>query len=73
MTVAGSAAAFGVAAGLGLVTGPEPTRFDLILRLAAVGFVWLLTSAFASIVLRIAELGSIIRLMLDLIRRPRPA
>ncbi len=73
MTVAGSAAAFGVAVGLGLVTGPEPSRLDLILRLVAVGFVWLLTSAFAAIVLRIEELGSIIRLMLDLLRRPRPA
>jgi hypothetical protein len=55
------------------VTGPEPSRFDLILRLVAVGFVWLLTSAVVAIALRIEELGSIIRLMLDLIRRPRPA
>jgi putative peptidoglycan lipid II flippase len=73
MTVAASAAAAGVNAGLGLAMGPDPGRLELIARLAIVGTVWLLTSAAAALVLRIDELGSIIRLMLDLLRRPRAA
>jgi hypothetical protein len=35
--------------------------------------VWLLTSAAIAVVLRIAELPSMIGLMVDLIRRPRQA
>jgi putative peptidoglycan lipid II flippase len=73
VAVAGSAAAYGVAAGLGLVAGSDPSRLELIGRLLVVGLVWLLTSAGASIVLRITELDAIIRLMLDLLRRRRPA
>jgi putative peptidoglycan lipid II flippase len=73
MTVAASAAALGVGAAIGLIGGADPSRLGLIVRLLIVGTVWLLTSAFGAIVLRIDELGSIIRLMLDLLRRPRPA
>ncbi len=73
VAVAGSLAAAGVLAGLDLALGPDPDRLGLIVRIAIVGVVWLLTSAAASLVLRIGELSSIIGLMLDLIRRPRPA
>ena len=73
MAIAGSVAALGVNEGLDLAMGSEPGRLALIVRLAGVGIVWLLTSAAAAIVLRIGELGSIIGLMLDLLRRPRAA
>jgi putative peptidoglycan lipid II flippase len=73
VTVVGSLAAAGVAAGLTLAMGGHPGRLDLIVRMVAVGVVWLLTSAAAALVLRITELGAIIGLMLDLIRRPRRA
>jgi hypothetical protein len=73
LTIAASAAAFGVNEGLRLVMGAEPGRIELIVRLVVVGVVWLLTSVLGSILLRVEELGSIIRLMLDLLRRPRAA
>jgi hypothetical protein len=41
--------------------------------MAVVGVVWVLTSAAAAAVLRIAELPAMIALMLDLVRRPRGA
>jgi hypothetical protein len=62
-----------VAAGLTLVMGADPGRFDLVVRIVVVGIVWLLTSAALALVLRIDELTSIIGLMLDLLRRPRRA
>jgi putative peptidoglycan lipid II flippase len=73
LTIVASGAAFGVNEGLKLVMGADPGRLELIVRLVAVGVVWLLTSVFMAIVLRVEELGSIIRLMLDLLRRPRAA
>jgi hypothetical protein len=73
VTIGGSAAAAGVAAGLGLALGGDPSRVELIGRMAAVGIVWLLTSAAIATVLRITELRSMIDLMLDLLRRRRPA
>jgi putative peptidoglycan lipid II flippase len=73
VTVGGSLAAAGVLAGLTLAMGSNPGRLDLIVRMIAVGIVWLLTSAALSVVLRIGELTSMIGLMLDLIRRPRQA
>ena len=73
VTIGGSLAAAGVAAGLTLAMGDHPGRLDLIVRMVAVGVVWLLTSVAVSLVLRITELGAIIGLMLDLIRRPRRA
>jgi hypothetical protein len=73
VAVGGSLAAAGVAAGLTLAMGANPGRLELVVRIVIVGFVWLLTSAAVSAVLRIGELNSIIALMLDLIRRPRAA
>jgi len=73
LTIVASGAAFGVNEGLKLVMGADPGRLELIIRLVVVGLVWLLTSVFMAIVLRVEELGSIIRLMLDLLRRPRAA
>jgi putative peptidoglycan lipid II flippase len=73
VTIAASFAAAGVQAGLTLAMGPDPGRSGLIVRAIAVGIVWLLTSAAASLVLRIGELSSIIALMSDLLRRPRRA
>jgi putative peptidoglycan lipid II flippase len=73
VTIGGSLAAAGVAAGLTLVMGADPGRFDLVVRIVVVGIVWLLTSAALALVLRIDELTSIIGLMLDLLRRPRRA
>ena len=73
VTIAGSLAAAGVQAGLTLAMGTDPGRSGLIVRAVVVGFVWLLTSAAASVVLRIGELTSIIALMSDLLRRPRRA
>ncbi len=73
VAIAGSLAALGVLEGLRLALGDDPDRIGLVVRMTIVGVVWLLTSAVASLVLRIGELPSIIGLMLDLIRRPRPA
>jgi putative peptidoglycan lipid II flippase len=73
VTIGGSLAAAGVAAGLTLVMGADPGRFDLVIRIVVVGIVWLLTSAALALVLRIDELTSIIGVMLDLLRRPRRA
>jgi putative peptidoglycan lipid II flippase len=73
VTIAGSLAAAGVQAGLTLAMGTDPGRTGLIVRAVVVGIVWLLTSAAASLVLRIGELTSIIALMSDLLRRPRRA
>ena len=73
VAIAGSLAAAGVLAGLGLALGAGPDRLGLIVRIAIVGTVWLLTSAAAAVLLRIGELRAIIGLMLDLIRRPRRA
>jgi putative peptidoglycan lipid II flippase len=73
MTTVASVAAWGVNQGLELAFGSSPGRIELIGRLAAVGIVWLLTSAGAALVLRIGELRAIIALMLDLLRRPRSA
>jgi hypothetical protein len=44
-----------------------------VLRMTVVGLVWLVTSGAAAVLLRIGELNAIIGLMLDLLRRPRPA
>ncbi|HET7031203.1 MAG TPA: murein biosynthesis integral membrane protein MurJ [Candidatus Limnocylindrales bacterium] len=71
MTIIASAAAAAIAAGLDLVGGSDPSRLGLIVRLAVVGTVWLLTSAFLAVALRIGELNAMIGLMLDLLRRPR--
>ena len=71
--ILGSLAAAGVLAGLTLATGTDPGRIGLVIRIMIVGVVWLLTSAAVALVLRIGKLGSIIGLMLDLIRRPRRA
>ena len=60
-------------AGLDLALGPDPGRSGLVVRIVVVGLVWLLTSAAVAVVLRIAELPAMIGLMLDLIRRRRPA
>jgi putative peptidoglycan lipid II flippase len=73
VAVGGSLAAAGVLAGLTLAMGADPGRLELLVRMMLVGVVWLLTSAGLAVVLRIGELGSIIGLMLDLIRRPRRA
>jgi putative peptidoglycan lipid II flippase len=72
VAVGGSAAAAGVAAGLGLALGAD-TTFALVVRIGIAGAVWLLASAAIAVVLRIAELTSMIGLMADLIRRPRRA
>ena len=73
VAIAGAAAAAGVLAGLDLATGSDPSRLGMIVRSVIVGFVWLVSSAAAAVVLRIGELGAIIGLMSDLIRRPRRA
>jgi putative peptidoglycan lipid II flippase len=73
VTIGGSLAAAGVAEGLRLAMGADPDRLGLIVRMLIVGIVWVLTSAAIAVVLRIAELPSMIGLMVDLIRRPRRA
>ena len=73
VTIGGSLAAAGVAEGLRLAMGADPDRLGLIVRIVIVGLVWLLTSAAIAVVLRIGELTSMIGIMADLIRRPRPA
>ena len=73
VAVGGSLAAAGVAAGLGLVSGPTASVGGLILRIGIAGIVWFLTSTAIAAVLRIGELASMIELMADLIRRPRRA
>ncbi len=73
VAIGGSLAAGGVAAGLALALGSDPSRGGLILRMTIVSVVWLLTSAGIASVLRITELPAIIALMLDLVRRPRGA
>jgi putative peptidoglycan lipid II flippase len=73
VTIGGSAAAAGVAAGLGLALGANASIVVLLVRIAIAGLVWLLTSTAIAAVLRIGELTSMIGLMADLIRRPRRA
>jgi hypothetical protein len=73
VAVGGSLAAAGVEAGLSLAMGADPGRLGLIVRMIAVGTVWLLTSALLAVVLRIGELAAMIGLMSDLVRRPRRA
>ena len=73
VAIGGGLAAAGVAAGLTLAMGADPGRAALIVRIAVVGFVWLLTSAAIALVLRIGELPAMIGLMADLIQRPRRA
>jgi putative peptidoglycan lipid II flippase len=73
VAVGGSAAAAGVAAGMGLVLGADPSKIGLVVRIGVAGTVWLVTSAAVAVVLRIGELTSMIGLMGDLIRRPRRA
>ena len=73
VAIGGALAAAGVAAGLILVQGADPGRAGLVVRIAIVGVVWLLTSGAVSLLLRIGELNAMIGLMLDLIRRRRPA
>ncbi len=73
VTIGGSLAAAGALAGLTLAMGDHPGRLEVLIRITIVGIVWLLTSAAASLVLRIGELPSMIALMLDLLRRRRPA
>jgi len=73
VAIAGGLAAAGVGAGLTLAVGPDPGRAALLVRIIAVGSVWLLTTAAIAAVLRIGELTSMIELMADLIRRPRRA
>ncbi|MDQ3128464.1 MAG: murein biosynthesis integral membrane protein MurJ, partial [Chloroflexota bacterium] len=73
VAIAGSAAAAGILAGLTLAAGGAPSRLELVIRIAVVGTVWLLSSAVAASVLRIAELRAIIGLMSDLLRRRRAA
>jgi len=73
IAIGGGLVAAGVAAGLSLVTGPDLGRVQLFIRIAIVGFVWLLTSAAIAAVLRVGELTAMIALMRDLVRRPRGA
>jgi putative peptidoglycan lipid II flippase len=74
VAVGGALAAAGVGAGLGLAMGaPDASRLTLIVRLTAVGVVWLLSSALLAAVLRIGELPAMIGLMFDFVRRPRQA
>jgi len=73
VAIGGSLAAAGVAAGLNLALGGDPSRAGLLVRIGIAGIVWLLTSAAIAVVLRIGELTSMIGLMADLIRRPRRA
>ena len=73
VTIGGSAAAAGVAAGLGLALGANASIGVLLVRIAVAGVVWLVTSTAIAAVLRIGELSSMIGLMADLIRRPRRA
>ena len=74
VAVGGSLAAAGIAAGLELALGSDPSRLELVVRMAIVGVVWLLSSAALALLLRIGELNAIIGLMLDVLRRrPRPA
>lgn len=73
VTIGGSAAAAGVAAGLGLALGANASSAVLLVRIAVAGVVWLVTSTAIAAALRIGELTSMIGLMADLIRRPRRA
>ncbi len=73
LAVGGALVAALIGGGLELALGPDPSRGGLIVRMILVAVVWLVTSAGLALVLRITELTAIIRLMLDLIRKPRGA
>jgi putative peptidoglycan lipid II flippase len=73
VTIIGSAAGAVVAAWLATALGPDESRIQLLVRMIVAGLAWLVTSAALAAVLRIGELASIIGLMADLARRPRPA
>jgi putative peptidoglycan lipid II flippase len=72
-SVAATAVAFGLGGGLTMVMGEDPSRLAILVRVVVVGTVWLVTYLGLSAVLRITELGSIVGLMADLLKRPRRA
>jgi len=70
-TIVASALAFGTEALVGQALGPAPSAIGLIGDVGLVSLVFGLAYAAVAVVLRIPELGSIVEVMVDLIRRPR--
>lgn len=68
--VAGVGAAL-VMAGFDGILGPVASRLALLLRMIIASGVWALIAAATALVLRIGEMGSIVGLMIDALRRPR--
>lgn len=66
-------AALGMNGGLTLVLGPDPSLVALLVRMALTSVVWLVLSLALAAALRIGEVGSIVGIMADQIRRPRRA
>jgi putative peptidoglycan lipid II flippase len=69
-TVIASALAFGTAELVGGAIGPAPAAVPLIAEIALVSGIFGLAYAGVAVVLRIPELGSIVEVMVDLVRRP---
>lgn len=72
-TVGAVAIAFALRGGLALVGPDEPSRLEILVRMAVAGGAGLAVYALLSAALRIPELPSIVGVMVDLLRRPRRA
>ncbi len=72
-TILAAAVAFALRGGLDLITGVDPGKVGLVVRLVIVGGVGLGVYAVLAAILRIPELTSIVGVMADLLRRPRRA
>jgi putative peptidoglycan lipid II flippase len=72
-TVAASVVTLAIAGGLGLIGAAQPSAAELFVRIAISAGVGLLIYVALAAALRIAELPSIVGVMVDLVRRPRQA
>ena len=73
ISVIACAAAAAVSIGFASTFGAESSRLGLVVRLAVSSAVWLAVLVAAALALRIGELRSIVGVMVDALRRPRPS
>ena len=72
-TVIASAAGLTVLGFVGRAVGPDPGKAALVLEIAATSVAFGVAYAAISLALRIPELPSIVGVMVDVLRRPRPS
>lgn len=72
-TAVATAAALAMNGALDLILGPDASLVALLAQMAVTGIVWLVSCLALAAALRIGEVGSIVGIMADQIRRPRRA